>query len=208
VLDHADSELANLCSSKATAEEQAKCCEVWKFYHDKRQQAQSGCRLELETEGREGNSCAQLDTLERMVYEVAFSGDAEQLYHVLRTQSNMAKRSAQGSPEASSKQEVLDNLKAKALTMFEQIDLDGNGVIDREEFLSAMALLQHHLGDTEMEMIFSCMDSHGYLTPDQFVNIVQAEQMCDTGSDADVLRHVPHARPNWWSDAPHYIMDV
>jgi hypothetical protein len=50
---------------------------------------------------------------------------------VLQTQSNMAKRSAQGSPEASSKQEVLDNLKAKALTMFEQIDLDGNGVIDR-----------------------------------------------------------------------------
>ena len=30
-----------------------------------------------------------------------------------------------------------------------------------------MALLQHHLGDSEMEMIFSCMDSHGYLTPDQ-----------------------------------------
>lgn len=57
---------------------------MWKFYHDKRQQAQSGCRLELETEGQEGNSCAQLDNLERLVYEVAFSGDAEQLYHVLR----------------------------------------------------------------------------------------------------------------------------
>jgi hypothetical protein len=40
--------------------------------------------MELEVEGQEGNSCAQLDTLERMVYEVAFSGDAEQLYHVLR----------------------------------------------------------------------------------------------------------------------------
>lgn len=140
--------------------------------------------MELESEGVEGSNCHQLDNLERMVYEVAFSGDAEQLYHVLRvgglcpcslaahprpvqsscwavpllqaphpvpaahplseypalmrctatvlqTQSNMAKRSAQGSPEASSKQEVLDNLKAKALTMFEQIDLDGNGVIDR-----------------------------------------------------------------------------
>lgn len=57
---------------------------MWKFYHDKRQEAQSGCRLELEKEGHEGNSCAQLDTLERLVYEVAFSGDAEQLYHVLR----------------------------------------------------------------------------------------------------------------------------
>lgn len=42
----------------------------------------------------------------------------------------------------------------------------------------------------------------------QFVNIVQAEQLCDIGSDADVLRHVPHARPNWWTDAPHCIMDV
>lgn len=30
-----------------------------------------------------------------------------------------------------------------------------------------MALLQHHLGEGEMEMIFSCMDSHGYITPDQ-----------------------------------------
>jgi hypothetical protein len=57
---------------------------VWKYYHDKRQQAQTGCKMELELEGQEGNSCAQLDNLERMVYEVAFSGDAEQLYHVLR----------------------------------------------------------------------------------------------------------------------------
>jgi hypothetical protein len=42
----------------------------------------------------------------------------------------------------------------------------------------------------------------------QFVSIVQAEQFCDPAADADVLRHVPHARPNWWSEAPHCIMDV
>lgn len=40
--------------------------------------------MELETDGTEGSSCAQLDNLERLVYEVAFTGDAEQLYHVLR----------------------------------------------------------------------------------------------------------------------------
>lgn len=34
ILDHADSELANLCSSKATAEEQAKCWEVGAFADD------------------------------------------------------------------------------------------------------------------------------------------------------------------------------
>jgi hypothetical protein len=48
-----------------------------------------------------------------------------------QTQNNMAKRSASGTPEPVSKQEVLDSLKAKALKMFDQIDLDGNGVIDR-----------------------------------------------------------------------------
>jgi len=58
--------------------------QVWKFYHDRRQQAQSGCRKEIESDGTEGSSCQALDNLERLVYEVAFSGDAEQLYHVLR----------------------------------------------------------------------------------------------------------------------------
>lgn len=30
-----------------------------------------------------------------------------------------------------------------------------------------MKLLQHALSDSEMELVFSCMDSHGYITPDQ-----------------------------------------
>lgn len=37
----------------------------------------------------------------------------------------------------------------------------------REEFLCAMTLLKHSLGDSEMELVFSCMDSHGYITPEQ-----------------------------------------
>ena len=49
--------------------------------------------------------------------------------------------------------------------------------------------------------------AHAALSP-QFVNIVQAEQMCEPAADADILRHVPHSRPNWWSDAPHCITDV
>jgi hypothetical protein len=37
----------------------------------------------------------------------------------------------------------------------------------REEFLSGMSLLHHALGDHEMELALSCMDSHGYITPEQ-----------------------------------------
>ncbi|WIA41497.1 hypothetical protein OEZ86_008871 [Tetradesmus obliquus] len=212
LLDHADQELADLCSTKATPEEQAKCWEVWKFYHDRRQQAQSGCKLELES-GSAAAACQSLDSLEKLVYEVAFTGDAEQLYHSLKIQSNMEKKrvSASSSEVAAiaDKQAVLDALHAKAMTMFGQLDTDGNGVIDREEFLSGMSLLHHALGDHEMELALSCMDSHGYITPEQFVGIVQAEELWDDKDcDSHILRLTKHARPAWWSDAPHSVMDV
>jgi hypothetical protein len=57
--------------------------QVWKFYHDRRQEAQSGCKLELES-GSAANACQSLDNLEKLVYEVAYTGDAEQLYHQLK----------------------------------------------------------------------------------------------------------------------------
>jgi hypothetical protein len=43
----------------------------------------------------------------------------------------MSKRAAGGAPEPSRKQEVLDSLKAKALELFDQVDTDHNGVMDR-----------------------------------------------------------------------------
>jgi hypothetical protein len=49
----------------------------------------------------------------------------------LQTQSNISKRPASASVEPVSKEEVLESLKSKALEMFDQIDLDGNGIIDR-----------------------------------------------------------------------------
>jgi len=30
-----------------------------------------------------------------------------------------------------------------------------------------MTMLQHGLQDSEMELVFSCMDSHGYITAEQ-----------------------------------------
>jgi len=47
-----------------------------------------------------------------------------------QTQNNMAKRAAVGAAPTS-KQDVLNSLQSKALELFEQIDTDGNGVIDR-----------------------------------------------------------------------------
>lgn len=52
--------------------------QVWQYYHDRRLQAEAGCSAEG------GASCEVLDSLEKLVYEVACTGDAEQLYHVLK----------------------------------------------------------------------------------------------------------------------------
>jgi hypothetical protein len=41
------------------------------------------------------------------------------------------------------------------------------------------------------------------------VGIVQAEELWDDkDSDAHILRLTKHARPLWWSDAPHSVTDV
>jgi Ca2+-binding EF-hand superfamily protein len=64
-------------------------------------------------------------------------------------------------------QQLLDGLKVKALVLFADIDTDGNGVIDREEFLVAMQQLQHALSDGEMQLVFGCMESNGCITPQQ-----------------------------------------
>lgn len=37
----------------------------------------------------------------------------------------------------------------------------------REELLNAMKLLSHQLADVELGLVMSCLDIHGYVTPDQ-----------------------------------------
>eukprot|EP00878_Enallax_costatus_P002839 GHUV01003032.1.p1 GENE.GHUV01003032.1~~GHUV01003032.1.p1 ORF type:complete len:259 (+),score=38.06 GHUV01003032.1:117-893(+) len=214
ILEHADQELKELCTSLDTEDERQKCFEVYDYYHENRSKALSGCAQELEKDGKAGTACQSLDNLERLVYEVAFTGDAETLYRTLKVQSNIAKRAESGasSPQSDTLQRIsahsAEELKTKAMQLFEDMDADGNGVIDREEFLNAMHMLHHALSDHEMELVFSCMDAHGYLTPEQFVNIVQAERLSDPSADAEVLRHTKHARPSWWTDAPHCVTDV
>jgi hypothetical protein len=213
ILEHADQELKSLCTSRASEEERRRCFEVYDYYHENRSKALSGCAQELE-KGKAGAACQSLDSLERLVYEVAYTGDAETLYQTLKVQSNIAKRAAAGAPppQSNTLQRIsshsAEELKIKAMQLFEDIDTDGNGVIDREEFLNAMHMLHHALSDHEMELVFSCMDSHGYLTPEQFVDIVKAERLSDPHADAEILRHTKHTRPSWWTDAPHCVTDV
>jgi hypothetical protein len=45
-----------------------------------------------------------------------------------------------------------------------------------------MSLLHHALGDHEMELALSCMDSHGYITPEQVGAAHSGEVVCTSAS--------------------------
>lgn len=205
ILGHVEKELDDFCSTRKSPEARNQCQEVVSYYKDKLSQAQSGCVRELESEKR-GSACDDLDNLERLVYEVAYSGGAETLYRVLRAEQQAAKRKAD--PHAAprpTQTDRLDALHSKAMTLFEIVDANHNGAIDREELLNAMAILECKLSEDELGLVLSCMDCHGHITKDQFADIVQAEELRTPDSDAEVLRHLKHSRPSWWSECPMSI---
>jgi hypothetical protein len=40
------------------------------------------------------------------------------------------------------------------------------------------------------------------------VDAVVAEDLRDPAADAELLRHLRHARPGWWSDCPASVANV
>lgn len=42
----------------------------------------------------------------------------------------------------------------------------------------------------------------------QFGDIMVAEELRDPSADAELLRHLSHARPNWWTDMPNAVASL
>lgn len=207
LLDNAESQLNAYCSSLQSPEARTKCQEVVSYYKDKRAKIQSGCVEELESGSMPGSNCQSLENLERLVYEVAYTGGSENLYQVLRAEHNAAKRKASPNapPCSHTLGDRLDALHNKATTLFEIVDTKGDGYIGREELLNAMAILECKLSEDELGLVLSAMDCHGHVTREQFIDIVQAEALRTPDSDAEHLRHLSHSRPSWWSECPMSI---
>ncbi|KAI8464003.1 MAG: hypothetical protein J3K34DRAFT_441875 [Monoraphidium minutum] len=213
VLGRAQEDLLELCTDLANDEERRRCWEVYRFFTSKRADAQSGCVRELEHGGVRGHSCEELDKLERLVYDLMSTGRTGDLYRILKVESDMAKRAAAGdggplathlTPEEEAHEAHVAHLRARADELFGALDATGDGVLDREEFLQGMNTLRDELGWDEAELgtVFGAIDCHGHVTREQFSDILVAEELRDPSADAELLRHLAHARPSWWSDCP------
>lgn len=109
--------------------------QVYDYYQDKRRNAQAGCLAELEGQGRPGACCNSFDNLEKMVYELGYTGKSEDLYRVLKVENNIAKRKAgkQSGEDVPvvKKDDHTSAMRKKAMDLFKKVDTDGNGMIDR-----------------------------------------------------------------------------
>jgi hypothetical protein len=68
---------------------------------------------------------------------------------------------------------------------FENMDEDGNGLLDRKEFKKSMRNLMIPLGDGEIEAIFSKFDSDnsGFLDYNEFIDIIASTKTDSLDSD-------------------------
>lgn len=209
VLGRAEQDLLELCSDLANDEERRRCWEVYRYFTSKRTGAQTGCVRELEHEGARGKSCEDLDKLERMVYDLMSTGRSRDLYSVLKVEAAIAQRNGPAKAHVPSDDELrheehMAHLRSRADELFALMDTNGDGVVDREEFIIGMNMLRDELGWDEAELgtVFTAIDCHGHVSRDQFGDIVVAEELRDPAADAEMLRHVTrrsHDGASLWS---------
>lgn len=91
--------------------------------------------------------------------------------------------------------------REQLVKMFKSMDIHGTGTIDAGQFRDAMRSLGAELSGDATAIIFEAMDIHGFLNLDQFLAIVEAEEVRSHSSLARML-HRLHIQPRWWTDNP------
>ncbi|KAG2444867.1 hypothetical protein HXX76_001605 [Chlamydomonas incerta] len=102
--------------------------------------------------------------------------------------------------------EVVPGLsQSQAEAVYARLDRRGRGWLDQDDLMAGLELLGEHLDASDVEQICLEMGSTGRVDMQAFCDIVASQRLVVPGSDAVFLRHVCHARPEWWSDVPHFL---
>ncbi|KAL4439019.1 hypothetical protein ABPG77_006956 [Micractinium sp. CCAP 211/92] len=203
-LDLAESELSSYCSSLPPDVETEKCWQAYSFLEQKREQAKAGCDLDNE------KGCEELERLNDMTHQLLATGSMDDLVATFstlaRVEEHRAARAARQAEAAAPHPEATPGEQAQPdiiRALFGRIDSNGDGRLSIEEFRQGMSMLGDRLDGSTVALVMDAMDVHdGFLTEQQFRDIVDAEAIVSRSQVMNLYRHHRHEGPAWWSSAP------
>lgn len=191
LLEHAESAIADYCVSLPEESEQCEQCWLaYDYFENRKASAEEGCDPRW-GQGRLGPECQELESFEGFVRQLLGYSPIKSVVRMLYGMRNAELTPKDARPkveiaEVDSKNgkpqyELLgapEDGKERLVALFGAMDKDGNGKLDAQEFRDAMDKLSNdHLPGATVGTIFSAMNLHGAITLEDFLQIVEAEQM-------------------------------
>jgi hypothetical protein len=224
VLRLAEHDLSDYCTSLYDDDETERCWLAYQYFEEKKAEAESGCSIEAKDGVVNGLDCQRLDKFEGFVREMVKEGRIRNMTKTLASLAGAERRrlarSASKDGEASSLGSLVaelddqapegvtpakDALRAVLAEVFNKHDYNKDGRMDTQEFRSAMSYLGDELSAHTVSTIFTAMDVHGWLSFDDFVTIVEAEEVRAHSRFAKGLRTLARGSSKWWTDLPEGV---
>jgi hypothetical protein len=219
VLRLAEHDLSDYCTNLYGENETERCWLAYNYFEERKKASEEGCSLEVKDGVVGGVDCQRLDKFEDFIREMVKEGRIASMAKTLATlagaEMRKSERAAGGdSTSLGSLVSELDDaapgdatpardaLRAVLAEVFNSHDFNKDGRMDVQEFRAAMRDMGDELSAKTVSTIFSAMDVHGWLTFNEFVQIVEAEEVRAHSRFAKGLRTLA-PKSKWWTEMPH-----
>lgn len=218
VLKIAEKDISDYCSHLYGDDEAetSRCWTAYQYFEEQKKAAEEGCRIEIKDGVVSGVDCNRLDTFEEFIRQMLKQGRIKNTVKTLASLAGAEKRKSARSGGAGpitlgSLVEDLDAntsedapathaLRAVLAEIFNEHDYNKDGKMDVAEFRAAMRSLGDELSAKTVSTIYNSMGSTGWLSFDEFVSVVEAEEIRAHSRFAKGLRQMArNMQEPWWS---------
>ncbi|KAK9809564.1 hypothetical protein WJX73_002464 [Symbiochloris irregularis] len=183
IVTQAEESLQEYCSvfPEDDAAGVAQCWDAYNYFQERKDLASSTCTIEEEEGLRDGPGCSDWDRFQDFVRRMFGYASARNFVSTLSTlarfrdRDNLSVKPAVSAPEPPKDAGLPDYARDNLVALFEAMDADGNGKLNVAEFRAAMQQLGGNLSGDSVGTIFEAMGIYGFLTLDQFLDIVEVE---------------------------------
>ncbi|PRW61064.1 Glycerol-3-phosphate dehydrogenase [Chlorella sorokiniana] len=198
-LDLAENELNTYCSTLPPEGQPERCWQAYSFLERKRDAAAAQEACEAAPGG--GGTCADLEHLNTMAHELLMTGSMDDLVATFSTLARVEEmRAARSAAQAEEEEDVMERVfnteeEEYLHSLFCSMDANGDGRLSMAEFRQSMAMLGDELDGSTVALIGDAMELEGFITEEQFRDIVEAEAINSKSEVAQLWRH-HHLNPS------------